>query len=90
MNPGLHEMTEKLCHRSFRWPQQDGNQPKTLRGSCDGVCFALASDPDPEPRPGPFSMGLIATREFDMWGDNPELALLINRIQTEAERTLRR
>lgn len=32
-------------------------------------------------RPGPFSMGLIATREFDMYGDNPELASLINEIQ---------
>ncbi|AMV43407.1 MULTISPECIES: hypothetical protein [Paraburkholderia] len=30
---------------------------------------------------GPLTMGLIATREFDMWGDNPELASLINEIQ---------
>ncbi|OEZ48569.1 hypothetical protein JAB1_31790 [Janthinobacterium sp. MP5059B] len=26
-------------------------------------------------------MGLIATRELDMYGDNPDLALLINDIQ---------
>ena len=25
-----------------------------------------------EPRPGPFSMGIIATREFDMYGDQPD------------------
>ena len=30
-------------------------------------------------------MGLIATREFDMYGDRPELALLINEVQREAE-----
>lgn len=34
-----------------------------------------------EDRPGPFSMGLIATREFDMYGDRPELATLINDVQ---------
>lgn len=34
-----------------------------------------------EIRPGPFSMGLIAVREFDMYGDRPELAALINDIQ---------
>jgi hypothetical protein len=35
----------------------------------------------PEERPGPFSMGLIAVREFDMYGNDPELAALINRIE---------
>jgi hypothetical protein len=30
-------------------------------------------------------MGLIATREFDTWGDNPELAALINQIQRAFE-----
>jgi hypothetical protein len=35
-----------------------------------------------EPPPGPFSMGLTATREFDMYGSQPELASLINAIQT--------
>lgn len=30
-------------------------------------------------------MGLIATREFDMWGDNPEFAALINQIQRAVE-----
>jgi hypothetical protein len=34
-----------------------------------------------EERPGPFSMGLIAVREFDMYGDRPELAALINDVQ---------
>lgn len=34
-----------------------------------------------EKAPGPFSMGLIATREFDMYGSDPDLARQINRIQ---------
>ena len=50
-------------------------------------CLALAADAPREKMPGVLSMGLIATRELDMWGDQPELALLINRIQSEAERT---
>jgi hypothetical protein len=33
-------------------------------------------------------MGLIATRELDMYGHRPELAELINRIQQEVERAL--
>jgi hypothetical protein len=33
-------------------------------------------------------MGLIATRELDMYGDMPELADLINRIQREVENAL--
>ncbi|MGH7132719.1 MAG: hypothetical protein ACREJO_12310 [Phycisphaerales bacterium] len=41
-----------------------------------------------EAAPGPFSMGLIATREFDMYGSEPELAGLINRIQDEMQRRL--
>ena len=33
-------------------------------------------------------MGLIATREFDMYGDKPELASLINSVQRETEQAL--
>jgi hypothetical protein len=51
-------------------------------------CVALASGQPGPDRPGPFSMGLIATRELDMYGDRPELAELINRIQQEVERAL--
>jgi hypothetical protein len=32
-------------------------------------------------RPGRFSMGLLATRELDMYGGRPELAALINEIE---------
>ena len=39
-----------------------------------------------EPAPGPLSMGLIATREFDMYGTDPDLARLINDIQREMRR----
>jgi hypothetical protein len=40
------------------------------------------------PRPGPFSMGLIAVREFDIHGDRPELSLLINKVQRLVESKL--
>lgn len=45
----------------------------------------VAGDPV-EPAPGPLSMGLIAVREFDMYGSDPDLAARINRIQDEIER----
>lgn len=44
---------------------------------CRGTVLGL----DVEPAPGPLSMGLMATREFDMYGDDPDFARLINRIQ---------
>ncbi len=51
-------------------------------------CVAYLTDQPHEERPGPFSMGLIATREFDMYGDRPDLAALIFEIQSEMERLL--
>jgi hypothetical protein len=51
-------------------------------------CLALANNESREPMPGPLTMGLIATREFDMYGDNPELAQLINEVQYEANKLL--
>lgn len=52
-------------------------------------CIAFATQQPREERPGAFTMGLIATREFDMWGGgNPELASLINEVQREVERAL--
>lgn len=48
-------------------------------------CHAKLSGDASEPKQGPLTMGLIATREFDMWGDNPELAALINQIQSAFE-----
>lgn len=44
-------------------------------------CRSYLSGAEVPERPGPFSMGLIATRELDMHGDRPELAALINAIQ---------
>jgi hypothetical protein len=38
-----------------------------------------------EPAPGPLTMGLIATREFDMYGSQPELAALVNEIQRQVD-----
>ena len=51
-------------------------------------CAGFAANEPREERPGPFSMGLIATREFDMYGDRPELASLINEVQRETEELL--
>jgi hypothetical protein len=48
-------------------------------------CRAQLTGQPSEPKQGPLTMGLIATREFDMWGDNPELASLINEIQRAFE-----
>jgi hypothetical protein len=51
-------------------------------------CESFVSGRPTETRPGPFSMGLIATREFDMYGDQPGLALSINEIQRAVEALL--
>lgn len=51
-------------------------------------CVDFASGLPRGERPGPFSMGLIATRELDMYGDQPELASLINEVQRQVEREL--
>jgi hypothetical protein len=44
-------------------------------------CRAFVLDERREERPGPFSMGQIATGAFDMHGDEPELANLINEVE---------
>lgn len=49
-------------------------------------CSDKAMDKPVEAMPGPFSMGLMATREFDMYGDDPELAGLINEIERVANK----
>jgi hypothetical protein len=51
-------------------------------------CRAFVLDEPREERPRPFSMGLIATREFDMYGDEPELASLINEVESLTNRRL--
>ena len=51
---------------------------------------AFAANETCEERLGPFSLGLIATRELDMYGGQPELASLINEVQREAEDLLTR
>ena len=51
-------------------------------------CLSFSRGEETEPAPGPFSMGLIATRELDMYGDQPDLASMINRIQQEVERAV--
>jgi hypothetical protein len=40
--------------------------------------------------PGPLTMGLIAMRELDMYGDNPELALEVYRIEGEMNERLKK
>jgi hypothetical protein len=48
----------------------------------------LSGGVPPFEMPGPFSMGLIAVREFDMYGHRPELATLINEIEDEMNERL--
>jgi hypothetical protein len=48
-------------------------------------CRSTVVGQQTEAKPGPLSMNLISTREFDMYGDNPDLATLINEIQNEIE-----
>lgn len=43
-----------------------------------------------ERKPGDFTMGLIATREYDMYGDNTWLANLVNEIQWHMEKKIPR
>jgi hypothetical protein len=51
-------------------------------------CEQFVSGQPKKPCPGPFSMGLIASRELDMYGDQPDLALLINDIQRDVKSLL--
>ena len=46
-------------------------------------CRDYVSGHEVPERPGVFSMGVIATREMDMYGDQRELAELINAIERE-------
>jgi len=41
-------------------------------------------------RPGPFTMGAIAIRELDMYGDNPDLALEVYQIEREMDEMVER
>jgi hypothetical protein len=60
----------------------------TLRRQLDWCRAFVATGREPEPRPGPFSMGLIATRQLDMYGGRPALASLINEVQRAVEARL--
>lgn len=46
-------------------------------------CLAHLRGEGPGAPPGPFTMGAIAIRELDMYGDNPDLALEIYQIERE-------
>lgn len=58
---------------------------RQLRWCRDFVCGVTR-----ESMPGRLTMGLIAVREFDMYGDRPELASLINDVQRLVEEEMRR
>ena len=51
-------------------------------------CRAYLRGEELEPRPGPFTMGSIAMRELDMYGDNPDLALDVYQIEREVDELL--
>ena len=48
-------------------------------------CRAHLRGEEPGAPPGPFDMGLIAMRELDMYGDNPDLALEVYQIEREMD-----
>jgi hypothetical protein len=48
-------------------------------------CRAYLRGEETPARPGPFTMGAIAMRELDMYGDNPDLALEVYQIERELE-----
>ncbi len=84
LNVLLHTMTEEALAQIVPMAAAGWGPAQSIEEQLRW-CLALASDTQRETPPGPFSMGLIATREFDMYGDQPDLALLINKIQAEAE-----
>lgn len=51
-------------------------------------CRAYLRGEGPGERPGPFTMGTIAMRELDMYGDNPDLALEVYQIEREVDELL--
>jgi hypothetical protein len=51
-------------------------------------CRAHLRGEEAGPRPVPFTMGAIAVRELDMYGDNPGLALEVYQIEREMDERL--
>lgn len=64
---------QPLADQGWEQAQSIARQLQWCRGTVRGEAV--------ETPPGPLSMGLIATREFDMYGQEPERARLINDIQ---------
>lgn len=70
--------TEPMAAAGWEQAESIVRQLHWCRGAVRGEAVEAA--------PGPLSMGLIATREFDMYGSDPALAALINRIQDAVQR----
>ena len=87
MNPHLVELTERALAQIEPMAAQGWAPAESILLQLKW-CLAFARGEKTEPRPGPFSMALIATRELDMYGDQPELGRLINQIQREVERVV--
>ena len=69
------EQIQPMADAGWAQAQSIARQLHWCRGVLRGEAIERA--------PGPLSMGLIATREFDMYGSQPELAALINDIERE-------
>ena len=65
--------------------EEDATLLASLRRQLAWCRAFVATGREPESRPGPFSMGLMATRQFDMYGQRPALAALINEVQRAVE-----
>ena len=91
MTPAMHEPLLAMARSSLEQIEPlaaQGWAPAQSIAQQLRWCVAFASSQPGPDRPGPFSMGLIATRELDMYGDMPELANLVNQIQQAVERAL--
>lgn len=80
-NRVLAQIDEAL-QRLAEYRRQELFQAESISLQLEWCRGMLRGDEMPDP-PGPLAMGIQATREFDMWGNEPDLARMINEIERE-------
>ena len=66
-----------MCRPSRAAPRADEH---LFRQNLEWYRGKLLGEEVPEP-PGPLAMGIQTTREFDMWGNESDLARLVNDVE---------
>lgn len=84
MSDAILTKIDQALARIEPYAEQDLYQAESIRRQLLW-CRGQLRGEDTEPAPGPLTMGLIATREFDMYGNEPDLARLINEIEKAAQ-----